>query len=78
DIFDALSKTLPTKWRGELIVVMDEILINPPYTVESCKVKEGRAGAGGDMTLARVRKVLEGVRGRLGLGTGAGGGKTSK
>ncbi|KAG0041750.1 hypothetical protein BGZ83_001362 [Gryganskiella cystojenkinii] len=48
DIFDALSKT----WAKDSIVVMDEVIIAPPYEPENCK-----ANASSSYTLARVRKV---------------------
>ncbi|KAK4519611.1 Sodium- and chloride-dependent GABA transporter 1 [Mucor velutinosus] len=60
DIFNALSKTLPCRWSKDTIVVMDEILITPPYGVENCK-----ANATSSALLARVKKVLEGERKRL-------------
>ncbi|KAG1455616.1 hypothetical protein G6F56_007024 [Rhizopus delemar] len=58
DIFYALSKTLPCHWSKESIVVMDEILITPPYGIEDCKSKTDTPSA----SLAR----LEGERRRLG------------
>ncbi|GJJ77269.1 protein LSM12 [Entomortierella parvispora] len=63
DIFDALSKTLPCRWAKDSIVVMDEVIIAPPYEPENCK-----ANASSSYTLARVRKVLEGERSRLANG----------
>ncbi|KAI9595264.1 anticodon-binding domain-containing protein [Syncephalis fuscata] len=62
DIFDALSKTLPCRWHQQTIVVMDEVLIDAPYTVDNCK-----ANASSSASLNRVKKVLEGERKRLGL-----------
>ncbi|KAK9474207.1 anticodon-binding domain-containing protein [Dipodascopsis tothii] len=59
-LFDALTRTLPCKWVGQTIVVMGDIRIDPPYTLDSC---HGPANA-----LARVKKVLEGERRRLNLG----------
>ncbi|OBZ81577.1 Protein LSM12 B [Choanephora cucurbitarum] len=53
DIFNALSKTLPCRWSKDTIVVMDEILISPPYGVEDCK-----ANATSAPLLARVKKVI--------------------
>ncbi|CEP07367.1 hypothetical protein [Parasitella parasitica] len=52
DIFNALSKTLPCRWSKETIVVMDEILITPPYGVDDCK-----ASASSAASLTRVKKV---------------------
>ncbi|KAG0366288.1 hypothetical protein BGZ54_005568 [Gamsiella multidivaricata] len=63
DIFDALSKTLPCRWAKDSIVVMDEVIIAPPYEPENCK-----ANASSSYTLARVKKVLEGERMRLANG----------
>ncbi|KAG0223127.1 hypothetical protein BGW41_005702 [Actinomortierella wolfii] len=63
DIFDALSKTLPCRWAKDSIVVMDEVIIAPPYDAENC-----RANASSSNSLARVRKVLEGVKMRLANG----------
>ncbi|CAG8535321.1 6993_t:CDS:2 [Ambispora gerdemannii] len=60
EIFDALSKTLPVRWVEEKIVVLDEVIINPPYDLENCK-----AGSSASGSLARVRKVLEGEKKRL-------------
>ncbi|KAF9337285.1 hypothetical protein BG006_005496 [Podila minutissima] len=53
DIFDALSKTLPCRWAKDSIVVMDEVIIAPPYEPENCK-----ANASASYTLARVKKVV--------------------
>ncbi|KAI9318968.1 anticodon-binding domain-containing protein [Dichotomocladium elegans] len=60
DIFDALCKTLPCRWSNDTIVVLDEVIIVPPYHVDSCK-----ANASSAASLARVKKVLEGERRRL-------------
>ncbi|KAI9287041.1 anticodon-binding domain-containing protein [Umbelopsis sp. AD052] len=60
-IFDALSKTLPCRWAKDSIVVMDEVIISPPYNEENC-----RANPSSTASLARVKKVLEGEKKRLG------------
>ncbi|CAO3622763.1 unnamed protein product [Cunninghamella blakesleeana] len=60
DIFDALTKTLPCRWAGDKIIVLDEVVISSPYGVENCKANTSSEGS-----LARVKKVLEGERKRL-------------
>lgn len=39
------------KWQEKNIVVMEEVVIAPPYQVENCKGKEGSA-------LSHVRKIV--------------------
>ena len=56
DIFDAMSKTLPTKWEGENIVVLDVVVIAKPYRSENCKAGKGVH----PQMLTRVRKVVSG------------------
>ncbi|KAI7840146.1 hypothetical protein COHA_005929 [Chlorella ohadii] len=57
-IFDALAKTLPCRWDGERIVVLDEIVVSPPY--ETCTSLHGD-----DAAASRVKKVLDAERQRL-------------
>ena len=40
-LFFSLAKTLPCRWDNQTIVVMDNILIAPPYTAESCSILTG-------------------------------------
>lgn len=51
DIFDAVSRTLPTRWDGTSIVVMDAVVIASPYRAEDCR-------AGSANALAQVKKVV--------------------
>lgn len=39
------------KWQEKNIIVMDDVVISPPYQVENCKGKEGSA-------LSHVRKIV--------------------
>ncbi|KAJ2785042.1 hypothetical protein H4R18_000750 [Coemansia javaensis] len=59
-IFEALSKTMPCRWDQDRIVVLDEVLIEPPYAAENCRELSAAA-----FSLTRVRKVLQGELSRL-------------
>ncbi|BGP04960.1 Protein LSM12 [Rhodotorula toruloides] len=63
-LFDAFAKTLPVRWAGKSIVVMDEVVVEEPYAVGNVK---GAKGSG--ERVERVKKILEGLRTRLGLST---------
>ncbi|KAJ1994448.1 hypothetical protein GGI25_001500 [Coemansia spiralis] len=59
-IFEALSRTLPCRWNQEKIIVLDEVSIEPPYSVEDCcNLTEA------SVSLQRVKKVLQGELNRL-------------
>jgi len=60
DIFDALSNTLPSRWHEAEIIVLDRVVISPPYSVNDCKAGEGAATA-----LQQVKKVLGEERKKL-------------
>ncbi|KAJ1976621.1 hypothetical protein H4R33_006398, partial [Dimargaris cristalligena] len=51
-IFDALNKTLPCRWAKDSIVVLDEVIIKPPYEPENCLANPSAASL-----LARVKLV---------------------
>ncbi|MCJ1254207.1 hypothetical protein MMC24_002021 [Lignoscripta atroalba] len=58
EIFDALYRTLPTRWSGANIIVLDAVSIASPYRPEDCRAGEGvQAGL-----LDRVKKVEEVIR----------------
>ncbi|PIA16497.1 hypothetical protein COEREDRAFT_81166 [Coemansia reversa NRRL 1564] len=59
-IFEALSKTMPCRWEKDRIVVLDEVIIESPYTVDSCCEVTSAA-----FSLSRVKKVLQGELNRL-------------
>lgn len=60
-MFDAIHKTMPCRWYGKTILVMDEVSIAAPYVVGSCTAAEPHRDV-----LERVRKVLHAERQRLG------------
>mmetsp|Transcript_36364 Transcript_36364/g.88823 ORF Transcript_36364/g.88823 Transcript_36364/m.88823 type:complete len:183 (+) Transcript_36364:38-586(+) len=51
-VFDALAKTLPCRWDGDDIVVMDVVRIRPPYGVDDAASED-------EPCLARVRMILD-------------------
>ncbi|KAI8909010.1 anticodon-binding domain-containing protein [Gorgonomyces haynaldii] len=57
-LFDALSKTLPVRWKNKTIMVMNDVAIDAPYTVEGCKLLPN----GDENTLQRIKKVVQGER----------------
>ncbi|GAA5980443.1 hypothetical protein JCM10908_001656 [Rhodotorula pacifica] len=63
-LYDALAKTLPVRWAGNSIVVLDEVVIESPYEAQNVKGAKGSAER-----VERVKKMVEGLRARLGLGT---------
>ncbi|KAL4877587.1 anticodon-binding domain-containing protein [Aspergillus karnatakaensis] len=63
DLFDAFSRTMPTRWDGGSIVVADAVVISAPYKVDDCRPLV----AGDTAALARVRKVLEMERKKIEL-----------
>lgn len=55
DLFAAIGRQLPTRWNGNDIVVMDQVIVKGPgYTSGECKA--GKNVVAG--TLERVKKVV--------------------
>lgn len=50
-LFSFASSIKDCKWQEKNIIVMEEVVITPPYQVENCKGKEGSA-------LSHVRKIV--------------------
>ncbi|KAJ2063745.1 hypothetical protein GGI17_001531 [Coemansia sp. S146] len=59
-IFEALSRTLPCRWSRDSIIVLDEVSIEPPYSVDSCHELQPAS-----FSLQRVKKVLQGELSRM-------------
>ncbi len=61
DVFDALARTLPCKWNGDVIVIMDEVEVRGP-------ANDAATGTGQtDGAAEREQKVLALERAKLGL-----------
>ncbi|KAI4104030.1 MAG: hypothetical protein L6R37_003512 [Teloschistes peruensis] len=58
DLFDGISRTLPIRWDGNNMIVMDSVIISAPYRGEDCKAGHGVQS----QTLSRVRKVVDNER----------------
>ncbi|KAF1916335.1 anticodon-binding domain-containing protein [Ampelomyces quisqualis] len=65
ELFDAISRTLPTRWADTSIVVNDAVLIQPPYTLDSIKAPADKV-----QSEAHVRKVVEHYYQRKKAGSG--------
>ncbi|KAH8719468.1 anticodon-binding domain-containing protein [Phaeosphaeriaceae sp. PMI808] len=53
ELFDFISRTLPTRWADAQIVVNDAVLIQPPYTLDTIRAPADKA-----QSEAQVRKVV--------------------
>ncbi|BGP12926.1 hypothetical protein JCM10213_004345 [Rhodosporidiobolus nylandii] len=60
-LFDALGRTMPVRWAGKSIVVMDEVVVESPYGSENVKGGKGSADR-----VERIKRVLDGIRSRMG------------
>lgn len=65
NIFEALDKTLPCRWEGKDILVLDEVRIREPYDAGACQVLVDQAHA--QSVLERVKLVLQHELQRLAL-----------
>ncbi|GAA5983284.1 hypothetical protein JCM11641_002249 [Rhodosporidiobolus odoratus] len=60
-LFDGLGKTMPVRWAGQSIVVMDEVMIDAPYGSENVKGGKGSADR-----VERIKRMIDGIRSRMG------------
>jgi protein LSM12 len=49
-------------WKGESIIVLDHIQVDPPYGAENCRILSSpngkQQGALADSSLGRVKKIV--------------------
>jgi hypothetical protein len=57
-VFDRLLKACnEVVWKGEGIQVLNQIQVDPPYTVEDCRLLSD-AGRQSESSLERVKKIV--------------------
>jgi len=54
-IFDWFSRSLPTRWNENTIIVNNNVRIDPPYRIDDCKAQKDKKQAE-----AHIKKVLAG------------------
>jgi hypothetical protein len=63
-VFNAVYKTVPNvKWKGNSIVVLDEVVIDNPYTVNA--IKSLKPAAEESDAIGLVKKIVDGVWGKI-------------
>ena len=56
-LYFVLCRITDVKWDGEKIVVMDQVVVAPPYKMENCSLKEGCPA----QALQHVKKLVSAV-----------------
>jgi len=79
-VFDRLLKACnEVVWKGESIIVLDTIKVDPPYKQDDCKLlRSAVAGSGQSKlkgSLDRVQKIVSSIHNNTNNASGAGGGK---
>ena len=62
EVFDRLLKACnEVVWKGEAILVLNQIQVDPPYAPENCRMissSNNKAGALENSSLERVKKIV--------------------
>jgi len=53
-LFDSLSRTMPTRWQGNAMIISDTYIIEKPYASANVRLMSGASG-----DLERMRRVLD-------------------
>lgn len=61
-LFDSLSRTMPTQWHGNAMIVSDTYIIDKPYNPTNIRLINGASG-----DLDRMRKVLDLEKNKISL-----------
>eukprot|EP00052_Salpingoeca_macrocollata_P008613 m.68136 g.68136 ORF g.68136 m.68136 type:complete len:185 (-) comp16679_c0_seq1:1244-1798(-) len=62
-LFDAICRTMPAVWQKQDILVLDAVLITPPYRADDCRLVGSVADP--DRMLQRIKTVVEGESKKL-------------
>ncbi|XP_071948527.1 protein LSM12 homolog A-like [Antedon mediterranea] len=54
-LYHTIKKTLHCRWQHRDMIVLDSVIVAPPYTLESCSSQDGKEGK----DLAQVKKIIE-------------------
>lgn len=58
-VFNAIENILPqTQWSDQSIIVMNDIIIDPPYRVENCRTKSSKPSDSKNL-LRMVKQIIE-------------------
>jgi hypothetical protein len=65
-IFNELDRILPCRWDGTNIIVLDDILLQPPYQVDNvspiARAQQHHHAEGElQVAIARIRQIIEGL-----------------
>jgi len=55
EVFDHISRTMPTRWADKTIVVSDSVLVESPYGVDNTKAPGDKKNA-----LAHIKRIVDG------------------
>lgn len=61
-LFDSLSRTMPTRWHGNAMIISDTYIIEKPYNPASIRLMPGTSG-----DLDRMKRVLDMEKNKINL-----------
>lgn len=59
-VTNLFCSSVPCRWYGKVIIAMDEVRIDPPYTSSSCLADDSNSAA-----LKFVKRLVEGSREKM-------------
>ncbi|XP_076460284.1 protein LSM12-like [Babylonia areolata] len=59
-LMDSIAKTIgEVRWQNDKIVVMECVMVEPPYTINEVHLIPGKESSHNNTTLAHIRKIVE-------------------